>query len=543
MPRVAAAGLQLSTLEAVTLVALVLASCTLLAIGSPLRWRSPIAIPGAVCLAVAFATALTAPEHQGNALRFCGRMIAAALVVGLTLNAVRTRADARRLVAVLLAVGALVGVIAVLEAAQVAEVLAALRRFRPGFHVVGGQLRATSTLLYPTVASMYLEIVFALGLWWVVEPPVTARPAVRYAPLLALTLVGAGIVATFTRAGLIAMAMSLLVVAALRYVRRPAVDGPQRALAALAVALVALAGLSRSPEAWRSRVSTDVAQDWYGARYQAPSTLAFEASRVYDVPVTVANDGTLTWQSDADPIFAMSYHWLDAASDLVVEFDGARTPFARPIPPGDRVTMPVSVRAPRLPGAYVLAWDVVQEGRTWLSTQGVRSARSQVRVEGAAAGVVPTHGRLPAASHRLSRVALWRTAIAIAAAHPLGGVGPDNFRHVYGAYAGLAGWDRRAHANNMYLEALADSGVPGLAAVAWFAAAGGWALWRRWRRSPDLADGSPGPLLAAWAAMCGHGLVDSFLAFTPTYVVFALMTGLAFSAPLALPGSSDAHRV
>jgi hypothetical protein len=496
-----------------------------------------------VGLGIAAATALAAPEYRGNALRFCGRLLAAGCVTVLAMNAVRSRRDARRLVAVMLGVGAAVGAIAMLEVAQVPGVLDALRWFRPGFRVVGGQMRATSTLLYPTVASMYLEIVFALGLWWVVEPPASKVRVVRILPLVALALVAAGIIATFTRAGLIAIAMCLAVVAGLRFVRRPIADGPQRALATLAVAVVALAVASRSPEAWRSRVSTDTAQDWYGAQYQAPATLAFVASRVYDVPVTVANDGTLTWQSEADPIFAMSYHWLDAASGQVVEFDGARTPFTRPVPPGGRVTMPVAVRAPRFPGAYVLAWDVVQEGRTWLSTQGVPSARSQVHVEGRVAGMVETHGRLPDVTHRLSRVSLWTTALRIAAERPLSGVGPDNFRHVYGAYAGLAGWDHRVHANNMYLEALADAGVAGLVAMLWFVAAGGWALWRRWRLDAGAADESHGPLIAAWGAMCGHGLVDSFLTFTPTYVVFALLTGLAFSRPFDAPDSADAHRV
>ncbi len=43
----------------------------------------------------------------------------------------------------------------------------ALKAFRPGFHVVGGQLRATSTLFYPTITSMFLEVAFALGLVWI----------------------------------------------------------------------------------------------------------------------------------------------------------------------------------------------------------------------------------------------------------------------------------------------------------------------------------------------------------------------------------------
>ena len=36
--------------------------------------------------------------------------------------------------------------------------------------------------------------------------------------------------------------------------------------------------------------------------------------------------------------------------------------------------------------------------------------------------------------------------------------------------------------------------------------------------------------LAACAAIAAHALVDSFLTFTPTYVVFAIAAGLLFSA-------------
>ena len=88
--------------------------------------------------------------------------------------------------------------------------------FRPGFHVVGGQLRATSTLFYPTITSMYLEVAFALGLVWIAS----SRLA-----FVALVLTGAGIIATFTRAGLITMTISLLIYGGLLYYKRGADAG------------------------------------------------------------------------------------------------------------------------------------------------------------------------------------------------------------------------------------------------------------------------------------------------------------------------------
>src|SRR5207245_1243891 len=64
------------------------------------------------------------------------------------------------------------------------------------------------------------------------------------------------------------------------------------------------------------------------------------------------------------------------------------------------------------------------------------------------------------------RADLWRAALRMFAQRPLLGFGPDNFRHLYGAYLGLQVWDERVHANNLYLELLADVGVLGAAAFA-----------------------------------------------------------------------------
>jgi hypothetical protein len=49
--------------------------------------------------------------------------------------------------------------------------------------------------------------------------------------------------------------------------------------------------------------------------------------------------------------------------------------------------------------------------------------------------------------------------------------------------------------------------------------------------------------LAAWLMVAGHGLVDSFLSFTTTYLTFALAAGLAFSPGVTGNLDGDAHRV
>lgn len=508
-------------------------------------WARPLIWPGLVLLMVVLAAAAFAPEFRGNALRAWGRLVAAAGVVVLTVRVITTPRRAGQLIATLLAAGALVGLLAVLELMQVPWVMDALRAFRPGFHVVGGQVRATSTLIYPTIASMYLEVVFALGLFWMLrdesrEP--AGRADLAILPFAALSLVGAGIIATFTRAGLITLALSLAIAGALSVVAPRRGNRVPARLALLAGVLVALVLASRSPQMLVTRMSTEGSQDWYGAAYLVPSTLTLRPGSFNDIPVTLSNRGWITWQSDQLPVFALSYHWLTSDTEEVVIFDGLRTPFARPVAPGDRAPVMARVRAPGYPGTYVLVWDVVHEHRTWLSIEGVDPGRTVVTVEGEAlTPPLGTHGRLPSSVMRLPRRLLWHTAIEVARNHPWLGIGPDNFRQVYGRYLSLASWDTRVHANNTYLEVLAGTGVAGLAAVAWLMVAAVRATWARWRALPQAAVPLFAAALASAAAIAVHGLLDSFLTFTPTYVVFALAVGLLFSPAIESASSPFAR--
>jgi len=102
------------------------------------------------------------------------------------------------------------------------------------------------------------------------------------------------------------------------------------------------------------------------------------------------------------------------------------------------------------------------------------------------------------------RAEYWRVAWRAFAAAPLRGEGAGTYQ--------LAWWRERrtpaavAHAHSLYLEALAELGVPGLALVL---AALGLALaglWRRRRAGPDRS--AAGALLVAAAAWCLHAALD-----------------------------------
>ncbi len=528
--------LVITTVELVILGALAAAMIALLLAarkGVPYQawWRTPLTWPGLALAVVMLVAALAAPAFTGNAMRFTARFVVAGLLFLLTVNAITTERAARLVVRVWLAVATFVGAVAILEVAQIGSVMEALKLFRPGFHVVGGQLRATSTLLYPTLTSMYLEMGFALGLWLLADAVERRRVGPSAVTFAALLVIGAGIVATFTRAGLMSLAVSVLLVGGLRLGRRRRLDRVQVVLMVLAGSLVCVVLASRSLDRMLIRLSTEGSQAWYGATYKAPPELRLVPGGRYGVPVTLVNTGRLEWNSDEYPPFALSYHWVVAGSSTVVQFNGVRTWFPEPVSPGARVSLNARIVAPANPGWYELVWDLVQEHRTWLSTENVPPGRTRVHVDGPptrlTADAMP---RLPNAPVRPDRMTLWQAALRISADRPLIGIGPDNFRLAYGPYVGLARWDTRVHANNLYLETLAGTGVVGLAALVWLIVAAGRSIFVRWRAAPPSLTTPLAAIFAVWALVVSHGLVDTFLAFTSTYVTFAIAAGLGNGA-------------
>lgn len=96
-------------------------------------------------------------------------------------------------------------------------------------------------------------------------------------------------------------------------------------------------------------------------------------------PVTVVNTGDATWlAAGANPVH-LSYHWIRPDGSLLT-WDGARASLPADLAAGQSAVLQLPVNTPPTVGTYVLRLDLVQEGITWFSGQGVVTRDFQVNV-------------------------------------------------------------------------------------------------------------------------------------------------------------------
>ena len=81
------------------------------------------------------------------------------------------------------------------------------------------------------------------------------------------------------------------------------------------------------------------------------------------------NAGSAAWRSRSGEGVQLAYHWLDPLGNPII-WDGIRTPLPRVVEPGETVDVDVPVLAPRPPGSYRLAFDLVEELRFWFQEVG-----------------------------------------------------------------------------------------------------------------------------------------------------------------------------
>ena len=115
-----------------------------------------------------------------------------------------------------------------------------------------------------------------------------------------------------------------------------------------------------------------------------------------------------------------------------------------------------------------------------------------------------------AASGGDPRFAIWRTTPQMIAAHPFFGIGENQYPEAsvrYGLYAEDLGGSYQ-HAHNIPLTIAAETGLLGLAALAWVAVALGRVLVGACRRLTGFDRGLATAVAAAFTGLALQGMVD-----------------------------------
>jgi len=269
------------------------------------------------------------------------------------------------------------------------------------------------------------------------------------------------------------------------------------------------------------RFSTQLQPKDYSAQYQPEFNITQQHPNVSaNLLIHVRNTGATTWEARATGPFSLAHRWCDAEKKIYVREAVERILIPTPVRPKESVDIQASFRTPEKTGVYLLTWDIFSEESGWFSRQGIYPGIVEVHVDPdkeSWSGHTDISRWLQRDTSSLfvrnipySRSELWKAAVRMAREHPIFGVGPDNFRLLYGRQYGAKTWDTKIRANSLYLELLSGGGVAGLAAFCVMMAM------VRWKpTAPCIALG----------IFLIHGLLDTFLMTTPIYFAFWILLG------------------
>jgi hypothetical protein len=85
--------------------------------------------------------------------------------------------------------------------------------------------------------------------------------------------------------------------------------------------------------------------------------------------LVLENAGSAPWRSRGREGIQVAYHWLDPLGNAIV-WDGARSALPNVVQPGETVELEPRLEAPRPPGSYRLAFDLVEEFHFWFQEIG-----------------------------------------------------------------------------------------------------------------------------------------------------------------------------
>ena len=498
--------------------------------GIPKAWL----VLGALFIIVLVLTSVLAPELRANALKASLRTISGLLLAAAVPQVVKGQRDFIWVASALVAGGVLASVIGLAESLYGQE-LSGLALFRQAPTEVGPYIRLSGPFDFANQAAMFIEatlpLLMALG-WFGYR---TGRRLLAGTCGMAALLYAEASFLTFSRSSFATILLATVVVATVLWFGAPREQKRKSTLwfgTAGVVVLLIVVNAAISPT-FRLRLSSESDSSWYLADFVVPERLAMDTAETVEVPVTLTNRGEFTWQSIGQhPVF-LAGRWVQVTSEQEW-VERPRWPLAQEIMPGESVTLLVPVEAPQKRGEYKLVWDLIQNDRIWFGTKSGVSASSHVTITGQAETepdseseaieLVEATDYLPPIPGRLT---LWRIAWQALQERPWLGIGLDNFRLIYGRALDYEEWDTTVHTNNWYIETLVSFGLAGsLPFFAWLALL-----------ALDLVRTLRQPSVTLWqvaiaiglVAYFVHGLLDYFLLFNATALLFWLLVGLWLS--------------
>ncbi len=493
------------------------------------RFPRGLALAVVLWLAALTISTLLAPDLLAHTVRFMSRIIQGLLLAWIAYDLINTVAQWKAIIMALVVAGFVVAILGLGEVANIPFVVTFLTLFRPVQTHVGDVIRVSSTLEYATVAAMVLEMLIPLMVAWAV----TAQEQwLRLSLMAGILLSLVTLVLTLTRSAILGLAVALIVMAGISLWGHRQIS---IAAAGTLIATGAIVGLLLilNPVVGL-RLLSESENGWYQARYSAPIEVTARPNELINVPVQVTNAGLRTWQSLGDQPFRLGYTLTRANDSSDKGLEGIRSELPNNVPPGQSLSLTAQVPAPKTPGHYLIQWDMVEESILWFNWRGSPLGNTRLTV----AGEPVTNTRLPnlaPAKHSMEappveRSVLWGAALRMFRERPVFGVGPDNFRWIYGRYLGFDHWDTNIHANSIYFEFLADTGLVGFVIFMWL-------NWRWLRLAFQKLNRQSNAQLWIWQlaliasliAWFVHGIFDYFYEFAGTYILFWLIAGLAIS--------------
>ncbi|HYK91822.1 MAG TPA: O-antigen ligase family protein [Acidobacteriota bacterium] len=501
-------------------------------------------------------SAALAPAFRGNAIEAAAKMMLGAffaLLVGDVVLGSRPQDDrsdnpAMSTLLALSVSGTCVALLGLGELAGIGFFARIAHVFQPSKFNLGQHLRLVSTMEYPNTAGSFLSVALCATLALTSFSGTVRERKWSIASVAVVGIQGIALAFTYSRGAIVSTIIAVAVASAMS---KSWIRGAQGRIAQASCLAVLLGGALAAYYVHRASEHTPRTQQRI-ARFGlqgAEEVMSLHPALTYGETIAVQNDSCCTWRKGT---YGVGYRWHNLSSN---ENSSPQigTDFTSDLAPSELARVQVALRTPPQAGEYFLIWfvfqrsDQVREVKDSYSPgilciihpAGTDAGRAITDKARRYLGAIREERRSLNGAQVPTRGELWSVAIRMFRQRPILGMGPDNFRLLKWKYMEVPQGDETILANSTYLDLLSGSGILGIAAFAWLMWEFGRGVARRLSPGASHSDWILGYFGTAYlTGFLSHGLVDYFLKFTPTFLLFWLVVGI-----VCLGGRASAENV